>query len=343
MLKKITTLLLVFCCLYTGKTQELQFNQWQFAPALMNPALTGAYQGSFRVGGIIKDKWASVDSRSWKTMEVYVDAPIIRGIRKSDWIAVGIGYDIDQAGTSLFNQQFQRASIAYHLGFGKKYKSAFTIAGQFSNWNLKAENADLSLIDEGSLRNQPSEVAQIFQAAPEGTLNTDNKRWTAAIGYKSQMNKKSSIGFGLSVSQFLPNDRSLLTSGGVDELPVRYIGFFNMKSMTGKRTSFEPQIVFTKQSANSKLFLQGIFGFKPKKSDWTFKYGAGLNAFVNAINIPLYAGIEKGSLRVGLAYAVDLSEIAATSTYGGFELAASYIHVLAKKPEPKPVIICPRL
>lgn len=341
MFKKITTLLLVLCCICTGKAQELQFNQWEFAPALMNPALTGAYSGSFRVGAIVKDGWSSaIASRSWKSTEAFIDAPIIRGFRKSDWIGVGIAFDMDQAGASRFNQQYQRASIAYHLGFGKKYKSTFTIGGQFTNVTISAQEDKLET--ENSLTNGNRTGLQTYFAnVVDGELSGSTSRWMGGIGYKSQVNNRNSWGFGLSVGQFLENNRSIGSGGGTDELPMRFIAHLDFKSITGKKTFFEPRAVFTKQQGSTKLFLQGLFGYALKK-DFVLKYGAGINTLA-ALNVPLYAGIEKGRLKVGLAYSVSLSEIGANSTYGGLELAASYIHILAKKPEPKPILICPRL
>lgn len=342
MVKKVTTLLLCLFVVCSTNAQELQFNQWQFAPALLNPSLTGAYEGSFRVGGIIKDKWGSWDSQSWKTIEAYVDAPIIRGFRKSDWIGIGIAYDVDQAGTLKFNQQYQRASIAYHFGFGKKLKSSFSVGAQFINGSQKLGNTDAQS-EDWLAKSNPSATktdVQLFWSGQDN-LEASYNAWTGSLGYRAQQSKKNSIALGLAVSQFLPNDDQAFL-GSRDELPTRFTAYFSMNNKTGKKTTFEPQVVYTRQGVNDKIYLQGIFGYQ-LKNKMMLKYGVGLNAFNNDINLPIYLGIEKGSLRVGLAYDVDLGVIAATSTYGGLELAASYIHVLAKKPEPKPVLICPRL
>jgi type IX secretion system PorP/SprF family membrane protein len=344
MVKKITTLLLVVCTFFTAHSQELEFNQWQFAPALMNPALTGAYQGSFRIGGILRDDTSTTDPNAWKVGEAYIDAPIIRGFRKSDWVAVGISFNYGQAGDSKIKDTYQRVNLAYHLGWGKKLKSAFTIGAQFA---MKTRAADVNDLRELQTLETLQNGGDAFLDNLMGTgmdqnLSIGNTRWNGGIGYKSQISKKNSIGFGISVSQFLEtNEQNLLSSNSIDELGERYIGFFNMKAMTGKKTSFEPQVVFSRQQANSKLYLQGIFGYE-LKNEMVFKYGAGINA-LSAIAVPLYAGIEKGPLKIGLSYEIDLAETAATGTYGGLEIAASYIHILAKKPEPKPVIICPRL
>jgi len=344
MIKRITVVFLLFALVKLGNTQGLQFNQWQHAPAMLNPALTGAYNGSFRIGAIGKEKWGSAATggigSGWNTLEVLVDAPIIRGFRKADWIGVGIAYDLDASGSSdnvPVNMGISGLNLAYHFGFGKKYKGAFTIAGSY---RLHSKTVDISRARLEQEIIDGTASASFFANAMNGELNGDAKTWTVGIGYKAQMNKKNDIAFGLSMGQFGTQDFAV--DRGQDDLAVRTIGHFSFKTKTGKKTSFEPQVVFLKQGASEKLYTQAIFGymFKPETS---LKYGLGINTFNNDLNIPIYLGVDYKSWKFGLAYALDLGATQLTSTYGGLELAVNYIHVLAKKPKPDPVIICPRL
>jgi len=356
MIKRITVVFLLFALVKLGNTQGLQFNQWQHAPALLNPALTGAYNGSFRIGVIGKEKWGSAAGaigQGWNTAELFIDAPIIRGFRKSDWIGVGISYDLDASGgaNSGFISGSQDLSdmglvqklnvagirLAYHIGFGKKYKGAFTIGGEFSNRGKSLEVADRLKFESQIIDGTMPDIMAMGDA---GELSADVKTWTLGVGYKAQMNKKNDIAFGLSMGQFGTQNIALNT--GNQDLPVRTIGYFSFKAKTGKKSSFEPQVVFLKEGATEKLYTQAIFGymFKPQMN---FKYGLGVNTFNNDLNIPIYLGVDYKSWRFGLAYDVDLGATQQTSTYGGLELAVNYIHVLAKKPKPDPIIICPRL
>jgi len=346
-MRKITLLLLFFTCLGGIKAQGLQFNQWQYAPALLNPALAGGYEGTFRVGGIIKEKWQSVGS-GWKTFEGFVDAPIIRGLRKQDWIGVGLAYAYDlQGNMPNINSQIQRVSLAYHLGMGtRKLKRSLAIGFQFGNTNRKFDYEGVET--EQSFNPMTSGSNSIFEAFINNTsgmqeLATDFRYFGAGFAYQAQTDKTTHMSFGLNVSQFLKNNKQNFVALAGGDLETRFTGFFAMKNQTSKRTTFEPQIVFTQQGKNNKLYTQAIFGYLLKNKKMMLKYGAGINTLNDDFNIPIYLGIEKGNLRVGLAYDVDLGAIAGTSTYGGLELAASYIHVLAKKPEPKRILICPRL
>ena len=54
-------------------------------------------------------------------------------------------------------------------------------------------------------------------------------------------------------------------------------------------------------------------------------------------------GMDYGPFKVGAAYDLTISDLRdATSSANGFELAATYVAAIFKKPDVKPVIFCPR-
>ena len=143
------------------KSQDLHYSYYQFAPLNVNPAFAGAFNGSYRINGIFSDKQASVTPRPFRTFSLSADAPIIRGIRKQDWI--GVGLEMDLVGNSGLafdfndaNQRvaapgsfqswtFMRVGLAYHLSLDTKQTNILTLGGQFSNGNrgyLKLTDAD---------------------------------------------------------------------------------------------------------------------------------------------------------------------------------------------------------
>jgi hypothetical protein len=74
-----------------------------------------------------------------------------------------------------------------------------------------------------------------------------------------------------------------------------------------------------------------------------FRAGAGLG-LRNLRAAIIYLGAEFKDLKVGLAYDIDISSATIGSrSVGGFELCASYMGKIYKKPKPKPIIFCPSL
>jgi len=87
---KLVKSLLLFCSiLFFGSTQaqDIHWTMFDMSPLTLNPAFTGAYEGTFRVGGIYRSQWNSFTT-GFETPSVYVDAPILM-IGKKSWLAVG--------------------------------------------------------------------------------------------------------------------------------------------------------------------------------------------------------------------------------------------------------------
>ncbi|MBL0100859.1 MAG: hypothetical protein IPP49_13170 [Saprospiraceae bacterium] len=80
--------------------------------------MPGLFSGSYRISGIFSDKQAAFTSRPFTTLTLSADAPIIRGIRKQDW--VGLGVEIDVIGNSgLFVGKTTPPRERYPLGLHK--------------------------------------------------------------------------------------------------------------------------------------------------------------------------------------------------------------------------------
>jgi len=85
------------------KAQDIHYTQYELSPMTLNPALTGAYEGTFRVGGIYRDQWSSVLNNQYVTYTLYGDLPVIRGFGKNDWFGAGILLTNDRAGSASLN------------------------------------------------------------------------------------------------------------------------------------------------------------------------------------------------------------------------------------------------
>lgn len=125
--------------------QDLHFSYYQFTPVDVNPAMAGAFSGSYRLNGIYSHKDMALSRQAFQTFAVSADAPIIRGLRKQDWVGIGVHADIlshsgfmpdDIAGAGrnhLQNLSFIKIAGAYHLSLNKKQTRIFTLGIQMSN------------------------------------------------------------------------------------------------------------------------------------------------------------------------------------------------------------------
>ena len=106
-------------------SQDIHFSQFNFSPLTLNPALTGSYEGTARIGGIYRDQWRTDLANPYKTPSFYIDAPIIKGLRAIDWVGVGMTVVSDEAGSTELKTGGSYLSAAYHLALDDKRNKMF--------------------------------------------------------------------------------------------------------------------------------------------------------------------------------------------------------------------------
>ncbi|MEL6143259.1 MAG: type IX secretion system membrane protein PorP/SprF, partial [Bacteroidota bacterium] len=153
------------CCTFalsTLSSQDIHYTLHNMAPLQLNPALTGSFYGSVRVGGIYRGQWHG--SGGPKTANLFADAPIIRGLRKQDWIGVGFMLTNDKVNAAAvdFITNQTGFSAAYHLGLDKKQTSVLTLGLQYATTNFGFNLNMLGVDAEGNPR--PIQEATIPQS-----------------------------------------------------------------------------------------------------------------------------------------------------------------------------------
>ena len=339
--------------------QDLHFTQFHLTPMNVNPALTGAFLGSYRVGGVYRDQYRSVSSdldgiqnaKPFQTVTMFIDSPIIGGFRKQDWIGVGANFYYDQAGSASLKNIGQLLSVAYHLGIGKKAKSVFTLGGQFGAVQRRFDK-DNGLtpyaLEEGlGVGQDPFLIAQQPPQNANGTnLQGSYTHWNVGTMFSSEVNKKTAYRVGVSVAHFLRPGQSIFSSGGnfIDRRDVRTTGFFTLYSDIGKRFTLIPSILFQNSGKSNEIVFQtrGSLLMNEEK-EISVNAGLGLR-LVNAADLQAMIGIDIKDIKIGLAYDINLASFTpATSGSSGFELGVTYLGKIYKKPAVKPLLICPRL
>ena len=88
-MRKIGLLIIITCLVGTTFAQDPNFSQFFVSPLTLNPALTGKFNGNFRVAGNYRDQWPEI-SKAFITSTISFDLPILTG-KISDLDTCGIG------------------------------------------------------------------------------------------------------------------------------------------------------------------------------------------------------------------------------------------------------------
>lgn len=333
--KKLLLPFFLFVTLGVMNAQDVHFTQFYMAPTNLNPAMIGKFEGTARIGGIYRDQWRSIlNNNRYGTPSAFIDAPIIPGFRKKDWIGAGLTFVSDRVGSGSLKTTVGKLGASYHLALDKKGNTYVSIGGDYGRTNRRV-NDNFDFEDELTM-GFPS-------SADDQRLGQTNKKdWSdisAGIVLSSRLNKRMDFNIGFSMFHLGKPNYGILNQ--TEKIPQRSLvhGQFNI-GLTDRWT-VSPAFIYQTMGGANEIDVQGLAGYliNPEK-DIRINVGIGYR-FRDALNA--LAGIQYKDLRVGLAYDINTSDLTSvTNGRGGFELAANYIIKIYKPAKIKPKVLCPR-
>ncbi len=112
-MKKILSTLTV-CVALAGalNAQDPNFSQFFASPLSLNPALTGKFDGSFRVAGNYRNQWPTINN-AFVTKTASIDFGILKNrLADIDQLGVGVLAMTDRAGDGVLVTNFAGLSLA---------------------------------------------------------------------------------------------------------------------------------------------------------------------------------------------------------------------------------------
>ena len=117
-MKRILQTLLLSWVVFAASAQDPHLSQFYMSPLYLNPALTGAFNGNYRLTGLFRGQWGSVlRSESvpmYRTYTFSADFRTNKGFAKGDAFRFGASFMGDQAGESKFGYNVGGIAVAYH-------------------------------------------------------------------------------------------------------------------------------------------------------------------------------------------------------------------------------------
>ncbi len=325
--------------------QDIHFTLFDYSPLTLNPAYSGAFYGSIRVGGIYRDQWASFMDNPYRTPSFYLDAPLFRGFGEHDWVGAGLMFYSDQAGAGNLRTNASMLSAAYHIGLGEDGQTVLTIGGQGGNVQrrIDIQSTNLRFADELDPGVGGGGLGIGNGADRSASENVNYLDFSAGLMLRTPLGESSRLELGGSVHHLTQPEYGFFgerSGTSADNRPMRINAHGKLTAALSEKWQLTPMALFQLVEGVTNIHLQAWLGYliNPDK-DIRFNFGTGYR-FGDAI--PVMAGMDIDRLRVGLGYDINTSSLSrATNTVGGFELAASYIINIYKKPQVDPAILCP--
>lgn len=341
--------------------QDKHFTLYNMAPLRINPANTGAFEGTVRIGGIFRDQGfgiSTVSGAMFRTPSVYADSPILM-VGKRSWLGGGFMFYSDRAGrVAEITETASLLSAAFHHMLDKKGKNVLTLGVQGGNVARRVQvnsMQDLVLIDTEMIGSGST------GGGTGGQNNNNALDINVGMLFSSAVRDSDKLRLGFSLNHLTRPDYTVLgaTGGGTPgpnpnpnpnpgnrktaARPILTVLHGDYLAQLNDKWQLEPSF-FIQNIAGSplELVLQSWAGVKinPDK-DLLLRFGLGYR--VNDAG-QILVGIDQGDLRVAASYDLTLSSLSdVNGGNGGFELSAYYIFKVYKTPPVETRVLCPQL
>jgi type IX secretion system PorP/SprF family membrane protein len=324
--------------------QDIHFSQIHASPTVLNPALTGLFDGDYRVIANYRQQWRSA-SANYRTLAASADAHIM-GLGQGGLLSGGIQVLADRAG----DLDFTTSSALFTLGAARRL-------------NSRGDHM-ISVAIQGGLLQQSLNFAamQVFDPEPVVMSGASNRRIVpdASVGlawYKG-LGREHKIYAGYALFHLGTPDMSLLGSGGNYEEPLARRSVFHGGGEFRVNSQWHvlPSFIVMEQSPNREINLGSFVRCDYDQSRasenrsslylgtwfrWFYRpdIASGYDALVAA------ARWDKNRLSLAFSYDVNLSTLSRASRgAGGPELSVIYIGMLQgqKASQKRHKVDCPR-
>lgn len=328
-------LLLAIGCNAMVKSASAQvdphFTQYYVYPSWTNPALTGAFDGEYRVSGIYRTQWGSI-STPYSTQGVSGE------INTSKSMNYGVGIINQTAGDGGYRYTTAYANLAFTgVRFGPTQNHRVVLALQAGMIQRRFDASKFTFGDQWN----PVTGYNPGNITADVLSNRTASSFDAGAGilyFDGTPNKKANFYAGYAASHLTkPTDK--FSGTGDATLPMRHTIHGGIKLRLSNTFSLTPNVLYLRQG-NAEEKMVGAYGQVKVGTETDFLLGANYR-FDDAITP--FAGFTHKRMVLGLSYDVNTSDLGKlVKGSNSFEISLSFVGKKSVK-TPEAEFVCPRL
>ncbi len=337
-MKKFALVVFILTLWMSSSTaQDQHFTQFYASPLTLNPALTGAFNGRYRVSTIYRDQWRGALESPYVTFSGAVDVRFDLDFnnRYKDVFAIGLAFFNDKVSNIDFVTNQIAISGAYHkaLDYNKKQYLTLGIQGALAQRNINYEN--LSFNDQ--FNGISGYTFASGEDLPENNFSYPD--FSVGLNYSYTISRNASLfaGFAMhhvftpQVSFYKPDEDG--NEGGDSKLYRRLSGQLSAQFPLTETVSMLPRVLFAVQGPHLEITTGTNFRFK--LNDFTsnaIQIGGWVRPVSNEDNsfsldaVAMQVGLEFNSFLIGISYDVNLEDlINYNEGQNAFEISLTYL------------------
>lgn len=324
--------LLTGCILGPAKAQvDPHFSQYYVYPSWLNPALTGAFDGQYRVSGIYRNQWGNITTP-------FTTYGVTAELTTEKKLNLGVSVLKQTAGDGGYGYTTAYGNISYTgVRFGKNDAHRVVFGMQAGIIQRRFDRNKMTFGDQWN---------PVFGFNP-GTLSQDVLNRTSAsaldmaagvLYFDAAPGKKANLYAGFSASHLTKPEDHFASTGNAT-FPARYTAHGGVRINVNERFSITPNFLYLKQGTATEK-MAGAYGQYKVTSDANFLLGANYR-FEDALS-PFF-GFTWKNMMLGASYDINSSDLGKLANgSNSFEISLSIIGRKATK-TPEVEFVCPRL
>jgi type IX secretion system PorP/SprF family membrane protein len=325
MKKLLSTLVICVALVSVSTAQDPNFSQFFTSPLTLNPALTGKFDGVYRIAINYRNQWPTINN-AFTTATISFDAGILKNqIPETDQFGIGIMGFTDKAGNGALQHNYAALSIAYHKGLDADGNNQIGAGFQGTFVNKRLDVTSLKFEDQLRSDGFTGITDENFNGYHFNLAYFD---LNAGIFYNGTTNGYNNYYAGVSMYH-INRYREVFSDTGNYYLAPRTTFQAGGKIPMGPYNYLHFSANYSIQARAHNIMIGGAYALNLNgdEDDPVNLYLGTWFRLGDAI-IP-YVGLEFGDFHIGSTYDVNVSSLKpASNTRGGAEISLIYI----KKP-----------
>lgn len=312
--------------------QDKHFTQFYAAPLTLNPALAGAFDGTFRASAIYRDQWRGNLDRPFQTLGTALDMrfKVGKSLQYNDAVGVGVLVYSDKVKDIDFNSTQMSIFGAYHKALDTNDAQILSLGFQLGFGQRSINFEDLSFGDQFNGTNGYSNPTS--EELPEGNISYTDL--SLGLFYVLKPSDDFSFHLGGTMHHFNnPNMSFYKSIGEVDELFTKYTGQLGFTINSGDRIKLFPRLLFSVQGPH----MEANAGLNARFAMSDFNASAiHIGSWVRPVAyddsnfdldaVVLLAGFEYQNVLFGLSYDLNIGHLQNYSGgQGAIEFSVAYL------------------
>lgn len=300
----------VFSAMF-AHAQDAHFSQFYSTPLQVNPALTGVFDGKFRLSNTYRSQWGGI-GEGYKTIHISADLPLAKGMLGSNYFGLGFMMYQDKAGEAGFASTIFEGSLSYVAALDDQSDNFISIGFQ-GGFNQQSIDLSKSTWDNQWNGNQFDPSLNSFES-----IQLEQKTYidmNAGVMYYYVPDGANTFNIGASMSHIGAPNVSFFT---LSDAPMyRRFTFHSSGEFTLNRDKYAwitPKVMYQQQGPHKEAvfgaFFKNKIQFKSRYTNYKKEAYFHLGAFYRWKDaVVVAARLEYNMFGLGISYDINASQL----------------------------------